>query len=735
MLVASPHLLPQQDSIVSLAPGNKTFLQGPAGTGKTTAAVQRLLHLLKQGVPGGSILVLVPQRTLATPYSTALRRNRLRAGGVPSILTAGGLARRTVEIFWPLAAGPAGFADPDRPPTFLTLETAQYHMARLVRPLREDEGYFDSVVVDPNRLYSQILDNLNKAAVVGFPFEEIGTRLAAAWLGEPAQLRVYADAQACATLFRHHCLAHNLLDFSLQVEVFRRHLWPLPQVREHILEAYRHLVADNIEEDTPFAHDLLRDMLPALDSALLIYDQDAGYRQFLGADPQNASALRDLCQEHVAFDESLVASPALQALGDCLADALEQSARRATPSAAQPLPAGTRDALFFTEGLRFYPQMLDWVAAEIAGRADAGTSPGEIVVLAPFLSDALRFSLMNRLQRLGVPARSHRPSRALRDEPATHALLTLAALAHPQWAADPGRFDVANALLQGVDELDLVRAQLLAQIVHRPKGGIPQLSAWERINPDMRERISYVLGGRFDTIRLWLADYARKPEQPLDHFLSRLFGEVLSQRGFGFHNQVDAARVAANLVESVRKFRQGLGGERVPVQPSTRSGATQPTKKTPSEPSLGRDYLALVEDGVIAAQYVAAWQEPEEDAVLLAPAHTFLMMNRPVDYQFWLDVGSRGWFERLYQPLTQPYVLSRHWENTHPWDTDDEFAAGQQRLYRLTIGLIRRCRKQIVLGLSELDEQGLEPRGQLLWAFNQVLRRLPPARENDQGQI
>ena len=105
------------------------------------------------------------------------------------------------------------------------------------------------------------------------------------------------------------------------------------------------------------------------------------------------------------------------------------------------------------------------------------------------------------------------------------------------------------------------------------------------------------------------------------------------------------------------------------------------------------------------------------------------MMNRPVDYQFWLDVGSRGWFDRLYQPLTQPYVLSRQWDGQRHWDSDDEFAAGQERLYRLTIGLIRRCRKQIVLGLSELGEQGYEQRGQLLWAFNQVLRRLAPVRK------
>ena len=222
----------------------------------------------------------------------------------------------------------------------------------------------------------------------------------------------------------------------------------------------------------------------------------------------------------------------------------------------------------------------------------------------------------------------------------------------------------------------------------------------------MRERISYVLGGRFDTIRLWLSDYARKSEQPLDHFRSRLFGEILSQRGHGFHDDFDAARVAANLVESVQKFRQGMDGERVPPKQSPPQAGSPATEHTLRERSLGQEYLELVEDGVIAAQYIDAWQEPEDDAVLLAPAHTFLMMNRPVDYQFWLDVGSRGWFDRLYQPLTQPYVLSRQWDGQSHWDSDDEFAAGQERLYRLTIGLIRRCRKQIVLGLSELGEQG-----------------------------
>ena len=255
------NLSPAQLDVVRAPLGLKIFLEGPAGCGKTTAAVERLLFLMSQGVPGSSILLLVPQRTLAEPYFQALNTPGVVAGGVVTALTVGGLARRMVELFWPLAAEAAGFAHPDRPPLFLTLETAQYYMAHLVSPLL-DEGYFESVTIDRNRLYSQVIDNLNKAAVVGFPYTEISERLVSAWAGEPGQRRVYQDAGDCAARFRRYCLQHNLLDFSLQLEVFRDHLWQAPACRDYLLGAYRNLIVENVEEDTPLAHDLLAGWLP-----------------------------------------------------------------------------------------------------------------------------------------------------------------------------------------------------------------------------------------------------------------------------------------------------------------------------------------------------------------------------------------------------------------------------------------------------------------------------------------
>lgn len=682
-------------------------MEGPAGTGKTTAGVGRLLHLLDSGVPAGSILVIVPQRTLAAPYYDALRRSTVRAGGQVTILTVGGLAQRTVDLFWPLVAEDAGFAHPDDPPTFLTLETAQYYMARLVRPLF-DQGYFETITIDRNRLYSQILDNLNKAAVVGFPHTQIGERLKAAWSGEQSQKRIYDEAQTCATCFREYCLAHNLLDFSLQMEVFLKYLWAMPLCRNYLLETYPHLIVDNVEEDTPVAHDLLRDYLPRCRSALLIADQGAGYRRFLGADPAGALALGDLCDERVTFTESFVTSPDLRAFGDQLAHSLNRPVE-ISPSAIPHSP-------LLYEYHRYYPEMLDWVAKEIARLVhEQDVPPGEIVVLAPFLPDALRFSLMNRLEARDVPARSHRPSRALRDESATQCLLTLAAIAHPEWGVRPSPFDVAYALMQAIDSLDLVRAQLLTQIAYRPIActelvevrGRPTLTSFDQIVPEMQERLTFVLGERYERLRGWVDDYAAGPEMELDFFMGRLFGEVLSQAGFGFHRNYDAGKVAANLIESVLKFRWVVGG------------------KVSGDKSLGQEYIEMVQDGVIAAQYIHSWQLEPQDAVLLAPAYTFLMNNRPVDYQFWLDVGSRGWWERLYQPLTQPYVLSRHWPRDAVWSDADEHEARQETLHRLTQGLILRCRRRVYLGFSELGEHGREQKGQLLKAIQRVLRRLP----------
>jgi hypothetical protein len=708
-------LTSDQANLLKISTGSSIFLEGPARCGKTTASVLHLRHLIENGIPGDEIVLFIPQRNLAAPYTALIEQPAIARRGIVTVITLDGLAQRLIDLFWPLISDKAGFGSPDQFPTYLTLETAQYHLAHLVRPLLA-EGYFDSVSLPPNRIYSQILDNLNKSALVGFPYTEIGDRLTRAYTGKPAQLSVYKDVQTCASLFREFCYKNNLLDFSMQIELFTHYLWADPFIKEYVYQQYHHMIVDNLEEDTPVAHDFFLDLFPKMNSALFIFDWDAGFRNFLGADPHSAYRIKAFCEHQLVWADLKLIPSALSRFATNIVKRIKPESELQTPVGnsmhyqidarpGQQNLESEKDRIenhLFYEVKHYFPEMLDWVVEQVDALVNQeGVSPEEIVVLAPYLPDALKFLLQNRMEARQLQSRSHRPSRPLREEPATRCLLTLSALAFPEWEVQPARLDVAYALVQAIDGMDFSRAKLLTDIVYRNKDGIYSLFPFESIKTDSQVRITYTLGERYDKLRSWLLENARLSVE-YDVFLSRFFGEILSQPGFGFHTQLDAGIITANLIESVQKFRWAVGSS------LAESGM------------VGREYIKTIHEGLVAAQYLSRWT-PTTNGILLAPAYSYLLSNQPVDYQFWINIGSRGWYERLEQPLTHPYVLSRNWPIGQTWNDVDEIEANRRQLAKLVQGLIRRCKKGIYLGICELDEQGYEEAGLLIRSIQDEL--------------
>ena len=184
-----------------MTPRSSLFIAGPAGTGKTTSAIQHIRSLLAEDVSPERMLVLVPQRALGQPYNLAFAHPDWPAGALTDIVTLGGLARRGLEIFWPLIAEKAGFAQPRREPHFLTIETAQYFMAGFVN---EDvkSGVFDSVSMTPFDIMRQTLDNLSKQWSMGFPWvKSLNASLPPGEAAIPAAPRYMLPALILPTVF------------------------------------------------------------------------------------------------------------------------------------------------------------------------------------------------------------------------------------------------------------------------------------------------------------------------------------------------------------------------------------------------------------------------------------------------------------------------------------------------------------------------------------------------------
>ena len=687
-----------QIQIIEAPLNSQGFLSGPAGSGKSTAGIERLKFLLQSGIPGHEILLLFPQRNLSLDYLEALDSLDFSGSSKPVFATFGGLARRGIDLFWPALQNQFDSFSGKSPPIFLTLESSLYFLSNIVEPLILDEGYFASLTIQRNRLYSQILDNLNKAAVHGFAHTEISERLLSSWIGESSQSLVFEHAQTSANLFRDYCYRNNLLDFSLQIEIFSKALGSVSLVRDHYQNQYRYLIYDNSEEDIPVCHDFVRGLLPNLESSLVILDEDAGYRIFLGASPSNAAKLSTDSDRKMRFTKNFTLPDSLSLFSDYLKSALDKSSSHTVSNSADS---------FDSVSVHYrpsHPEIVASVSEKVSSLINSGVSPGEIVILAPFLSDALRFMFTTELSNLGISCSTHRPSRALRDEPVTHALLTIAAFAHPNWNIHPSIHDLTFALLLSIADLDLTRAYILSRQSFKYQNNIIRLGDFESLPSTFQDRVTYYFGNRYQELVSWLVEYANRPPMPLDHFFVHLFGEILSQSGFGFHNDTSKAMTTNQIIQSVQKFRLSAG---------------EVQRLTSDE--FGKEYYKMVKSGVLANQYLQSWTQAPEDSVYLAPAYTFLLSNRPVDYQFWLDVGSRGWYERIFQPLTNPHVLHRDWQIGNLWRDIEEQELNLENLTCLTTGLIRRCKKGITFCLTETDEHGFEQKGLLIQALSYIL--------------
>lgn len=664
------------------------FLEGPAGSGKTTAAASHLLKLIDSGVNPESILVVVPQFNLGMPYSAALAA--VDIGVSPMITTFSSFARQLLRRFWPVIAAQAAPGLPVREPTFLNLETAQYYLKRFVEPYIQG-GIFDSLRVPRPRLIAQILDNMNKAALSGISLEEAEMRLIAAWgARHSSRQQIYKVSTQIAHQYRAFCLQNNLLDFGLLVELFDKYLLGTPVFENYFYQRYEYFIADSIEEMSALEHDFVSWCKENSRQSLLIYDHDGGYRAFLGADPGNGLQLRHTCDTHLLWDRPTQASGPVQGLIS------EISSILAPEYEIIAIETSTVDAISFSTDT-YYPQMVATCIDQITRLIQQeSVRPSQIAIMMPFLSDSLRFALQTGLEAANIPTQVYRPSRPLISEAAVKVILTTLVLAHPEWEVSLSASDVAVALSLLIDGLDSARSHLLTSIVYRK-----QLTSFDDINTKMQQRITLEAGENYERLRLWIYDQAMQNVPP-DHFLSRLFGEVLSQPGYGFHQNFDAARSIDDLVRFASRFRQT-------VYPDGLADWS----------AFTREIYELVSGGLVPAHTFEV--DENTDAVLIAPAYTFLIANRSVDYQFWLDVGNPGWEERLEQPLTHPYALQRNYEPGAAWTDEMEKSVQETMLKNIVLGLLRRCRKKVFVGITDISESGYEQRGMLLKLCQEIL--------------
>jgi hypothetical protein len=466
---------------------------------------------------------------------------------------------------------------------------------------------------------------------------------------------------------------------------------------DYIHARFHALFADNIEEDTPLAHDFYRQRIKSFLSTTLIYDHNGGFRTFLGADSESAYGLKSHCDHSIQLSESVGTDKSIDQFRIGLLSCIDQQQEQPEASI---IPPGIVLSIY-----QFLPAMIDDIVEKIDQLVRSGIPLNSIAVLSPYLSDVLKFAITEKLTIKGIIPQTSRPSRRYLSSSAIRAIFTLAKIAHPSWQLPVSHFEFRECLMRLIKNLDVIRAEQAAKALLGQNESGQFLRSFDTLtNLELQETITFSIGQDLTQLSTWLADYAADGISPLDIFIQRLFGELLSQPQFTLHSDFDAANDIARVIRSISAFR-----------------SFSASVFRFDEPTLGKAYIESVENGLLPSSFAGI--NNEENGILISPAHTFLMQNRAVDYQFWLDIGSLGWWERLYQPLTNPYVYQKHWGEGAAWNENREFAINQAMMAKLVNGLLLRCQRGVFAAIVQTNEFGAQNSGPLLKAFQKLARK------------
>ena len=492
--------------------------------------------------------------------------------------------------------------------------------------------------------------------------------------------------------FRNICLQNSLLDLSLSIEVFDSQLVHNPDFHRYFTERYRHLIVDNIEEQTPAGQNFISSLMDLTETTSIAYDVDSGYKRFMSADPMGARQFQNRSQSFFHFEESFISPQAMTHLGNLVENYLLHSSKPTD---------GAKEMIIDVVSGRYRREMIIRLVLRLVELIENGIAASDIAIITPYLDGALRYSLTQALGEAELPYRLLRRRSSPREEPRIRAWLTWLVLAHPEWGVNPSTYDIAEALSLSIQGLDPARAELAAKFLYQ--NGEGKLLPVDRLQEKIRHRIGAEMLERVEELRLWLED----PENhaPIDVFLHNLFTQLLSQRRFQPEPDIVGAAVCDWLVKTATRLREAA----VPMG-----------LNTPDE--VGLSFVEGINQGLVSANPPDLGEPPDPDGITLSTIYGYLLEGQPVRVQVWLETAATGWWDIPRQPLSNAFVLAQSYDPQIPWTMSKDFAIRNQLLSRIIRGLSGRCSDGVILANSDLDRRGINQEGPLWRALQPAIR-------------
>ncbi len=644
---------------------------GPTGSGKTTMLLNKYKEI---GSMQGTDRSLVLVKNAASKMDWR-KKIDLKTMGMLNVYTYFSFVQSEISAYWPWIEIklPRGYSTIE--PTFMNVETSHFLMSKYVEKNRQYKDIFDYISATSAQIAVQLIDNLNQAAMNNLSLEELEKRLLIWAADDNEKITVLNEAIAIMKTFRKFCIDNRILDYSLMVDMYNKHLLLNKKYLKQLIGRFQYLLVDNLEKTVPSAQKLILFFLKNSQETYLTYNPEEGINKFFGGNAELAKEVFfPLCEVKV-LEESYTSSVSARQLASSIYQSVFENKEMID-----------NDFIKKEINSELRGDMLLETVKEILMLLEQGVAPDQIAVIAPLVDKVMEFTLERYLTEQGYSFINLTRSKRLVDIPFSQALITLTLLANPEWSTHL-TYSSLQQTLSLVLKLDPIRSATLTDEIFKNNMELPDLDEL-----DLRSRIGFDNSVKYDYLQEWLVE---KQEQnfELEHFFQLVFAELLSPLT---PSQEDIL-ACRQMIDSVTKFKRVIKN----------------FKDIPEE-KMGRHFINMIYNGTLAAEVL--YNYPEEDKkIVLSTPYKFLFSPDidQVKYLFWLDISSENWFRSIAKELFNPYILSPQWKKKNNWDDQTDQELRKEQLIANLQSILSKSTDGLYIADSYLNSRGWEQEGQL----------------------
>ncbi|MBU3127716.1 hypothetical protein [Clostridium tagluense] len=648
------------------------LVKGNSASGKTTLAVSKYRNMIEnENIKSSNILCLFMNKYQNITWTKDMIFNTASDIRKSSYY---GFIRRELSLYWPYVVENCKEIKINiLKPEFASFDATNYAMKALVEHFRKSKGYFQDITSTSSKIASDLISNINNAALSLVPFDEIGTRLYNSLEVKDFLIKeTYNQLDEVTRYYISKLLCNGTCDYGLSFYLYNNYL--LHDSRYNSINNIKYLIVDDIDEAPPVEQELIFKIINNVDTAYLFYNPKGGLCSYYGANTDYLKSKLNIEYHELTLDNHFCCNDDFIKLASVI------DSRAHAPYVEEKINEDVPAFIDMSSQLR--SEMVQKIILKVEELLNQGLKPKDIAIICPFNDFIISYELQKKAKELSISVMETSKKDRFIDNEYLHPLIVLAVLCNDYKSIRLTKEDYKN-FFSFMLRLDAIRGSLLYPFV--AESGLQDLSM------EIEGRVGLAAVGKYNELKQWIENYK---VNLMDHksSLGEFFRNAFSQVLIILPKVKEHIEDYISLYESCESFINTL--DKLEFK-----GKSSEERFIEFIRCEGSGFYSMNEIQEILLQ---------DNSIVLTSPYTYLTSNLNSKVQIWTDINSNMWCPRNAGELSNSYVLKTN------WDIDDIYTEKKENnnaygiLMSLVNCLLRKCRGELYIYGSEYSLSGYQ---------------------------